>query len=389
MIGAKSFIGARLTQAREARFMTGTSLADLLGVSLATISSYEHGRQKPPVETVERLASILNVSVDYFSTEAPDLSTERIFWRSMNYATKGARTRARRRYEWLQEIVIYLSEFFDFPALDIPDCGIPVDYRRIDSASIESAAQLCRHHWGLQDGPCPNLTRLAESKGILVSRGSLDAEGLDAFSQWSNIGRPFTFLGSDKASAVRSRFDIAHEIGHLVLHRHVNDAAIASAKDHKLIETQAHRFASAFLLPAKEFTTDLYAPSLDAFRHLKPRWKASIASMIMRSIDLGVIDDAQARRMWINMNRRGWRIQEPLDDTMEPEMPTLLSQCIGMMVNEGFKTKEQILDDIKLSANDVEELCGLARGYFSKPQLEALPTPRFGTQEANILRFSG
>ncbi len=385
MIGAKSFTAERLTQAREARFMTQTSLSDLLGVSLPTISSYEHGRQKPPVETVERLASILNVSVDYFSTERPDLSADRIFWRSMNYAAKGARTRALRRYEWLQEIVIYLGEFFDFPELDVPNCNVPTDYRRIDSETIESAAKSCRNHWKLQDGPCPNLVRLAESKGILVCRGSLDAEGLDAFSQWSAIGRPFTFLGSDKASAVRSRFDIAHEIGHLVLHRHVSDGAITSAKDYKLIETQAHRFASAFLLPAKEFTTDLYAPSLDAFRNLKPRWKASIASMIMRSKDLGVIDEEQSKRMWINMNRRGWKINEPLDDILEPEVPCLLSQCVGMMVNDGFKTKDQILDDLRLSANDIEELCGLKRGFFAKPQFEILPTPRFSDK---VLNFS-
>jgi Zn-dependent peptidase ImmA (M78 family) len=385
MIGAKSFIGERLAQVREARFMSATSLADLLDLSDSTISSYEHGRQKPPVETVERMASTLNVSVDFFSTQAPKLSSERIFWRSMNYAAKAARTRAKRRYEWLQEIVIYLGENFDFPTLDVPDCNVPVDYRRIDTAQIEEAAQRCREHWGIPSGPCPNLTRLAESKGILVSRGSMDAEGLDAFSQWSDIGRPFVFLGSDKASAVRSRFDAAHELGHLVLHRHVNDAANSSAKDYKLIETQAHRFAAAFLLPAEEFATDLYAPSLDGFRHLKTRWKVAIAAMIMRSSHLGLIDETQVKRMWINMSRRQWRIKEPLDDVFEPEKPALLSQCVEMMVNEKFKTKAQILDDLKISANDIEELCGLERGYFSKPQHEVAPTPRFG--EGNIIRF--
>lgn len=390
MIGAKSFIGERLTQAREARLMTATSVADILGVSLATISSYEHGRQKPPVEVMERLASILNVAGEYFSAAIPAFSSERIFWRSMNYATKGARSRAKRRYEWLQEIAIYLGEHFDFPALDIPDCNAPVDFRRIHSDQIDEAAMACREHWGISRGPCPNLTRLAESKGVLVSRGKLDAEGLDAFSQWSVLGRPFAFLGSDKASAVRSRFDLAHEIGHLILHQHVTDSAIASAKDHKLIENQAHRFASVFLLPTQDFTSDLYAPTLDSFRLLKPRWKVSIGAMIRRSSDLGLVDEFQAKRLWINMSRRGWKTQEPLDDTIESEKPVLLSQCIRMMIDEGFKTKDQIIADLKISANDVEELCGLDSGYLSPAGFHTLPRPRFNTKDLgeNVLQFS-
>jgi Zn-dependent peptidase ImmA (M78 family)/transcriptional regulator with XRE-family HTH domain len=391
MIGAKSFVGKRLTQAREARLMTATSVADILSVSPATISSYEHGRQKPPIEVVERLASILNVAGDYFSTDIPAFSHDRIFWRSMNYATKAARSRAKRRYEWLQEIVVYLSENFDFPALDLPNCDVPVDFLKIDTEQIEEAASTCREYWGIAGGPVPNLVRLAESKGILVSKGKLDAEGLDAFSQWSVIDRPIAFLGSDKASAVRSRFDLAHEIGHLMLHRNVNDAVIASPKDHKLIEVQAHRFASAFLLPAKDFTRDLYAPSLDAFRLLKPRWKVSIGAMIKRCADLGLINEAQERRLWINMNRRGWKMHEPLDDVIEPEQPSLLAQCFRMMIDEGFKTREQILADLRISAHDVEELCGLESGYLCPTSLHALPRPRFNTgvdTRENIVRFS-
>jgi Zn-dependent peptidase ImmA (M78 family)/transcriptional regulator with XRE-family HTH domain len=365
--------------------MSATSLADLLGVSPATISSYEHGRQKPPVEVVEKLASILNVSAHLFSLEPPKVQNERIFFRSMSSATKVARNRAKRRYEWLQEIAQYLSEFFDFPKLDIPDCNLPIDFCKIDSLLIEEAAAATRKYWGLPAGPAPNLVRLAESKGIVVSRGKLDAEGLDAFSQWSTSGLPFVFLGSDKASAVRSRFDIAHEIGHLILHRHVVESALSSTKDYKIIEMQANRFASAFLLPAKDFATDLYAPTLDAFRLLKPRWKVSIGAMIKRSGDLSLVDEDQSRRLWINMNRRGWRTEEPMDDTIEPESPSLLSQCVGMMVSENFKSKNQIVSDICLSGFDIEELCGLRAGYLVDG-FEVVLRPKFGAD--NIIGFA-
>jgi hypothetical protein len=84
-------------------------------------------------------------------------------------------------------------------------------------------------------------------------------------------------------------------------------------------------------------------------------------------------------------------MHEPLNDTIEPEQPTLLSQCIQMMVDEGFKTREQILADLRISAHDVEELCGLKLGYLSDASFHALPRPRFSTganTEENIVLFS-
>jgi len=375
------FKGERLVQAREARKMTATNLADVLGVSLSTVSAYEHERQKPPMDIVEKLSIILNVPQQFFYYKIPELNIKGLFFRSMSSATKSARVRGMRRYEWMQEIVVYLKEFFDFPILNIPEFDVPLEFNRIDCSHIEEAARALRKLWDVKTGPCPNLVRLSESKGILISRWKLDAPGLDAFSQWSKGGRPFVVLGSDKAAAVRSRFDLAHEIGHLVLHRHVNESSVSSARDNKIIEQQANRFASAFLLPAKEFATDLYAPTLDAFRMLKQKWKSSIGAMIVRSLDLNIIDEEQSRRLWINMNRRGWRTHEPLDDAIEIEYPSLISQCIKMMVNEKFKTKEQILNDLSLSENDIEELCGLERGYFSEMPVRVLPQIRYSLQK--------
>ncbi|MEK2654790.1 ImmA/IrrE family metallo-endopeptidase [Pseudomonas aeruginosa] len=42
---------------------------------------------------------------------------------------------------------------------------------------------------------------------------------VNAFSCWRRGVTPFVFLNTQK-SAEASRFDAAHELGHLVLHRH-------------------------------------------------------------------------------------------------------------------------------------------------------------------------
>ncbi|MCH6544747.1 MAG: ImmA/IrrE family metallo-endopeptidase, partial [Deltaproteobacteria bacterium] len=77
---------------------------------------------------------------------------------------------------------------------------------------------------------------------------SAETSAVDAFSFWHGA-RPCIFLNPSKRSASRSRFDIAHELGHLVLHA---DAAPGSP----IHEKEANAFASAFLLPRETFGSE-------------------------------------------------------------------------------------------------------------------------------------
>jgi len=231
---------------------------------------------------------------------------------------------------------------------------------------IEELARDCRQFWNIGDGPLADVVLFLESNGVIVSRGKLEAEKLDAFSQWKVIDdTPYVFLTSDKMSAVRSRLDAGHELAHLVLHRNVPARQIANPKVHRILEWQAFRFGSAFLLPSSSFMNELWSPTLDAFHSLKDRWKVSIGAMIKRCEELGIIDEEQARRMWMNYGRRGWRTEEPLDDRLPVEKPRLLSRSVELLVNERVKTREQILLDLPYAQTDIEELTGLTRGYLT------------------------
>src|SRR5262249_5990128 len=155
-----------------------------------------------------------------------------------------------------------------------------------------------------------------------VVRDYLEADTLDALSEWLEPeGIPFIVLNADKESAVRSRFDLAHELGHLILHRSVTPDDLKKKPLFRQIEKQAFRFAGALLLPQRPFLADLHALSLDALRALKSKWKVAIAAMIHRLSDLGVLTEEQEKRFWINYARRGWRGREPLDDQLPCEMP--------------------------------------------------------------------
>jgi Zn-dependent peptidase ImmA (M78 family) len=222
----------------------------------------------------------------------------------------------------------------------------------------------------------PDLLLEMENNGVIVSRIHVGAEKLDAFSQWSSIYRlPFVVLGRDKASAARQRFDAAHEMAHLCAHVGVDPKRLNSAADYKILEDQAHYFASCLLLPANEFANELWAPSLDGMLALKERWRVSVGAMIKRCETLGIVDDEGARRLWINYNRRGWRTNEPFDGKIEKERPRLLRRSINQLLSEGEQTASQILSALPFGAKDIEELCDLDPGTLTGETAEMRAMP--------------
>jgi Zn-dependent peptidase ImmA (M78 family) len=368
-LGTPNFVGKRLREAREARGISAISLAEILGITRSSISLYENGNASPQPEMMQKIADKLNLPISFFLRPLSDTTINNpIFYRSMSSATKTARIRAERWFEWLHNNVVpYIRQFVTLPKVTIPYYGVP-DFHKLVNEDIESIASNIRHQWGLGDEPISNMTLLLENNGVIISRIELGADTLDAFSIWcSDDNTPYIILSSDKHSAVRSRLDAAHELAHLVLHRDLNKKQTNNSNDFRLIEEQAFRFASSFLTPNAAFSRDFYYPSLDTLRSLKSKWLVSIGMMIKRASELNIITEEQSQRMWINYNRRGWRKEEPLDNTLQIEIPRLLRRALDLINNEKIQIPEQILTTIGLSPNDIEMIASLNPGYFNEP----------------------
>lgn len=365
--GTPGFIRHRLVEAREARAMTALSLAEVVGVSRAAISQYENGHQSPSPDVLRRLSTALNVPAHRFIKPIQPRESGVCFYRCMATATKRARDRAQRRYDWLREGCQYIERFVKFRQVSLPKFDVPSDPSKLSLEHVEELAVETRNAFRLApDEPVGSVVGLLETHGAIVSRFDLEAVTLDAFSEWA-VGdpRPFVILSSGRNSAVRSRFDAAHELGHMLLHRQISRAAFNQNDSFSLIESQAHRFAGAFLLPASAFAESFYAPTLDALRSMKERWRVAIAAMIMRASGLGLIDGEQSKRMWMNMGRRKWRMREPLDDTLPIEQPQYLRRCMELLLERRMIGPSDISAQLGLPTMDVEQLMGLPRGALS------------------------
>lgn len=369
-IGTPRFVGARLREAREARGLTGIALADLLGVTRAAVSQYETSSKTPSPEIMQGICDHLHLPAAFFFRPYTNANHGPVFYRSMAAATKTARMRAERRGQWLADIVGYFARFVTFHKPAIPDdIGVPSELARCSTQQIESTAMAIRQAWDLGEGPLGNVAWILESKGVMMARCALGAETLDALS-WIDNGVPFFMLGSERASAVRSRFDACHELGHAILHRGIPERALFKKDEFKLIERQAHRFAAAFLLPGRAFSDDFYSATLDALVNLKKKWHVSVKLLIKRADELGMIKESVSEHLYIGYGRRGWNRHEPLDDELRVETPVLLRKAADLLLTKGIQSHEDIQAALPYRPSDIEELAGLPRGYLQGTRTE-------------------
>ena len=361
--GISGFEPGRLIQALAARGLSQVALAGMVGVSPATISKWKSGQQSPEAEALVNLSQVINVTPEWFTRPLPEKCSLPLF-RSNASAHANARTMLEARLEWALDIALALSEFVDFPEVNLPKRAF-TDPEQITNADIEDAADECRELWNLGRRAIPDLAMAVEGAGVILVREETGVATIEGLSAWSQaLGRPLVLLSSDKQNGFRSRFDLAHELGHLILHKGINRST--DPVRHKVMEDQAHRFAGAFLLPAETFAAEVKSPvTLDSLLLMKQRWGVSVAAMVMRLWALKVIDD-DAKGLLFKRRSARWGVKaEPGDDGRVPEQTRLLKRTIELLASSGIMPVEAVSAYIGLSANDIEMLTGLPERFLS------------------------
>jgi len=104
-----------------------------------------------------------------------------------------------------------------------------------------------------------------------------------------------------------------------------------------VLERQAHGFAAGFLLPAKLVRTELPARfDLVQLSRLRQTWGVSIAALLYRARELGVMADATYRRAVTRMAAMGHRTDESaFGDLGAAEEPMLLRRAIELVEQSG------------------------------------------------------
>ncbi|MFI9411364.1 ImmA/IrrE family metallo-endopeptidase [Nocardia gamkensis] len=215
-----------------------------------------------------------------------------------------------------------------FPRITVDDLNTPAD-----------AARAVREHLSAGHGPLDSVTGLIEATGTLVVRRELVAPmpldsgaetvPIDAVSCSPDVEKPLVLLNIG-TPAERQRFTLAHELGHMVMHR----------IPHPDQEKQANSFAAELLMPIRGIRGALQSHPLSVGRLLdiKKEWKVSMWALLRRAHTLGVISDWQYRSLAVEMSSLGYRTTEP--STLEPEIPTAVDSIVTWHVSRGTDVPE-------------------------------------------------
>ena len=372
-MGGKYFNGERLKIARMWRNLSATQLAYLTGFSRQTISMLENGKlTNPEFATVQKLSEKLEFPITFFLEETKrNFNESTTYFRSLLTTNKKYRVEQEEKIKFIAIVYNMLSEYLEFEKVNLPQ--IPTN------ATPQEAANILREYWGLGNRPIENIVYLAESNGLIVTDFETATGDVDAFSHKITSDDMETYLigySKNKRTAARIHFDVAHEIGHILLHNWREDLECIDKEEFKEIELQAHSFASAFLLPEDEFRKDVspYATNLAYYTELKKTWKVSIAAMIRRAKDLDIITADDYSRLMRNMQKQGIRKIEPLDNELVTAEPSLLRQAIKILFDQKVFTPNEFLEELSreygltLYPKDIETLLGLKKGTFEEKE---------------------
>jgi Zn-dependent peptidase ImmA (M78 family) len=231
----------------------------------------------------------------------------------------------------------WLEEKFELPAPSVPELS--------REKTPEAAAEALRREWGLGNTPIRNMVHLLESKGVRIFSLSVKALEVDAFSMWQ-AETPFVFLNTQK-SAEHSRFDCAHELGHLVLDKH-------AACQGRESERRADAFASAFLMPRASILAHVPKFStIEQLVKLKRNWGVSVAALAYRYHALGLLTDWHYRSIYINLAKNGYSKSEPAP--VAHEASQLLAKAFTALSAEGVH-RQQIAKELRLPLAELDDL---------------------------------
>jgi Zn-dependent peptidase ImmA (M78 family)/DNA-binding XRE family transcriptional regulator len=362
----------RLTVARLRRGMSKRDLAKEAGVVERTIAGLEASEHPASDETVDALVRALRFPRPFFfAGDISPIAADGASFRALTKMRAPDRDAVLASGSIAFEIATYVETRFRLPHPNVPD------FRNAEPAA---AAVALRREWAIGERPIRNAVHLLELHGVRVfSLPPECAKEVDAFSIWHG-DRPFVFLNTGK-SGERGRFDAAHELAHLVLHRH-------GAPQGRVAENEADAFASAFLMP--EGAVRAAAPrfvTLDGLVALKSRWGVSVAALVRRFSDLALINRWQYRNLYMQLSQRGWRLKEPQG---LPHETSQVWQKILMKLREDGVPLGSFASDLHLPMKELESLVfqlvlasidGGRSGGGPRP-----PSPSAGTRPLRLVR---
>ncbi|GEQ32610.1 spr1629 family repressor/antitoxin [Marinilactibacillus psychrotolerans] len=362
------FYGEKLKALRELNGLSRKELAGKINVTEQAVWQFENQYTAPKFEIVNELKKYFSVKSQFFYTDSfveNVTDIERIAYRAED---RDSRKKAKMEITYINFISHFISKFetpLTLPAQNIYSLRKDIEkclYDRsfaISKKDIERAASIARKKLGVSENK--ELLYRLELSGIYILEKSMGLS-IDAYSTWTNKDIPFIILGTEKKSSVRRNFDLAHELGHLLMHKHI-DMDSLDKKELRRVEHEANDFASYFLLPKDEFIKNFQELSKksnpDSYIELKMKYHVSIQALEYRAYKLNLLSFEENRYFYSALNRMKYKVIEPLDEDIPIVRPGKVRALLSLILENNLLSLDQFLDTYSIDSTFLESLLGI------------------------------
>ena len=342
-----STTGDMLRLARQRLGFVQKDAALRLGITQPLLSRFEHGLSSPDSAFLMKAAQVYRVPVGFFDLRDPVYGPPV----SVHTMLRGASDVTGRELDTITAEMnlrlMHLKRFLEgvdynvqanVPLLDVEQYGSP-----------SKIAATVRAHWGIPSGPVRNLMESVERAGIVVGFSAFGGATVSGVT-FRVPGRPPIILLNKSHSADRMRYTLAHELGHLVMHRFPTDA----------MEQEANDFASAILMPEADISVSFRGRriTIELLAALKVEWQVSMQALLMRAASLRCVTANQNRYLWQQISARGWRTREPPELDFEPEQPSVLPAMVKSHLSDLGYSPAELAQLVRLHESEFAEMYG-------------------------------
>ncbi len=348
--------------------MSLQDVADQLGISRQYLHKFETKQSSPDDDMLKKISEIYKVKPEFFSQDKSTVQEDQVHFRKLQRSREIDKQSLISTAEYvdrlLTDIECKLSGKVTLPAFELPKLD---DFDIDKPLDIERIAEHCRKEWDLGLGAISNMTRLCENLGIIVISYDRHGENSDIDALSVTLKRPIIVRSSSKQSACRLRFDLAHELAHLLFHEGIVTGC-------RKTENQANHFAGAFLLPRAimiKYFPNIFSGSRFNWENMsefKKHFKVSKAAILYRAKQLSLLTESQYRTGVISLKNKGESKQEVEDKSIEMEEPELLDSCFTYLAEKEHIYIEKICDDLCITPSFLEDLLSLnlAQSIYSR-----------------------
>lgn len=339
--------GNMLRLARQLRGFQQTEAAVALGVANAELSRIETGLKDAPAELVEAAAKVFSLPAEFFDQTDPiygaPMSVHHAMWRKKSDVPAGELHRV---VAELNLRVMHLRRLME------PSEFEPVrKLARFDSDSYgndsETIANMVRRFWQVPPGPIADLTALVEEAGVVVAHSDLGGSSISGV-RFSVPGVPQLIVLNSDQPADRMRFTLAHELGHIVMHRFPTPN----------MEDEADQFASCFLVPTEDAKPYFLGQRVDLrlLAALKPEWKVSMASLVFAAKRVEAINEGHAQYLWKQFNVNKIKLREPPELDFDREQPQTLGELVSLHLRDLGYSLSDLAAVLKMGESETAKL---------------------------------